>query len=379
MPLHDVGYRPWAGSREGAGGAGVIAATGVRLAWQSRWLRRAVLFAWSPALAFATAFFAFEQAVEEGYLFGPGPVLRGGPLAVGFGELGAWLTEFFAGDTAAGGPTALEATRREVWARLLLSFMRAPQAVLLAIVVGLVAPPLIARDLRAKAWLFYFTRPLSRWDYILGKAGILVTVVAMITMVPALALWVVGVSVSPSMWVAVSTWDLPLRIVAASAALAVPTVLLALAYSSLTAESRMAAFAWFATWVACWIAHSALVGADAMAEARAAAAAAHAGRDPGSVGKGGDRPVVASAPAGVPRHRRHVRQFRWLANAAGVDATLDRWSWLSLYHALGVVQAWIFGIERRAAAVVPPCLSLAAVSLVSLAILAWRVDAPARV
>ena len=61
-----------------------------------------------------------------------------------------------------------------------------------------------------------------------------------------------------------------------------------------------------------------------------------------------------------------------------LERTVDRWSWLSLYHAQGVVQAWIFGIEDRLAVVLPPLLALLAVALVSLVILFRRVDAPAR-
>ena len=69
-------------------------------------------------------------------------------------------------------------TRRVVWSRLLVAFMRVPQAVLLAVVIGLVAPTLVSRDLRAKAWLVYFTRPVGRLEYILGKGAILAVLVA---------------------------------------------------------------------------------------------------------------------------------------------------------------------------------------------------------
>ena len=58
-----------------------------------------------------------------------------------------------------------------------------------------------------------------------GKLLILGLLVAVITMLPALALWMMGVAVSPSVWVAVATWDLPLRVVVASIVLALPTVL----------------------------------------------------------------------------------------------------------------------------------------------------------
>jgi hypothetical protein len=362
MPLHDVGYRGWHGSPRSGGAAGVIASTGIRLAWKSRWLRRVILFAWSPALVFAGGFFAFEQAVDEG-------ALAAGRAAAGrldgFGMLGSLLSESLGGSL-----DDPEQARRTVWSRLLLAFMRAPQAVLLALVVGLVAPRLIAGDLRAKAWLVYFTRPVSRSDYILGKVGVLAAIVSLVTFLPALALWAIGVLVSPSVQVAVATWDLPLRILAAAAAVTIPTVLLALAYSAVTAETRIATFAWFATWVACWITHGALAGADLAAQAR-----------PGS-------PIVPAAadqndpfddgPAVEVRRPRGRRPLGWFARAAGIDGTTDRWAWLSPFHAQGVVQAWIFGIERRFAAVLPSLVSLVVVATASLVVLFLRVDAPAR-
>lgn len=363
MPLHEVGYRDWTGQLLSPWAAvGVIATTGLRLAWKSRWLRRAMLLAWSPAIFFAASFFAFEQAVEEGRLSSlTERAARGGNLD-GVGILGTVLADTL-GRAAATAEHATEAerlvaTRRLVWTRLLLAFMRAPQAVLLAVVIGLVAPTLISSDLRAKAWLVYFTRPVGCTEYILGKVAILGAIVAVITVLPAVALWLAGVLVSPSIVVAAETWDLPLRAIAASVVLAVPTVLLALAYSSLTAESRIASFAWFATWAACWIAHSALTTADLVAATNEQGVAMASDTEP---------------PAPPPR-RGH-----WIARAAGLDAALDRWAWISPYHAVGVVQAWIFGIETRPRAVVPPAAALLTIAVVSSAVLAWRVAAPARV
>jgi ABC-2 type transport system permease protein len=358
MPLHDVGYRPWRGVLRRGGGPLVIAATGIRLAWKSRWLRRVLLFAWSPALMFAAGFFAFEQALDEGAIGAGRAVSR---RLDGFGMIGSLVA-----DSLGGSLEDPAAARRIVWSRLLLAFMRAPQAVLLAVVVGLVAPRLIADDLRAKAWLVYFTRPVSRSDYIFGKVLVLAAIVGLITFLPAVVLWVVGVLVSPSVEVALATWDLPVRILTAAAAVTIPTVLLALAYSSLTTESRIAAFAWFATWVACWIAHGALSGADVAARGRPVAAAA-AFEDPFD---DGGPPVV--------RARGNPRRLGWLARAAGLDGTEDRWAWLSLFHAQGVVQGWIFGSETSPATVIPALISLAVVAAGSLLVLFLRVDAPAR-
>jgi ABC-2 type transport system permease protein len=366
MPLHDVGYRAWQGRRSGPWAAALaIATTGTRLAWTSRWLRRAVFFAWSPALFFAASFFAFEQAIDEGRIESlQERAIRGRPVDA-IGLLGTILADTLGrqdrGPPAATREAETAEIRRLVWSRLLLSFMRAPQAVLLAVVVGLVAPALVSRDLRAKAWLVYFTRPVGRLQYVVGKLAVLGTVVAAVTVLPALALWLAGVLVSPSIVVILETWDLPLRVVAASAALAVPTVLLALAYSAITAESRIASFAWFATWAACWIAHASLATAD-LAGAPPAAAA-----------------VVDGEEADDAGWRPPPRSISWLARAAGLDTAIDRWSWVSPYHAVGVIQAWIFGVERRPEAVIPPALALAVISVAAVVVLAWRVAAPMRV
>ena len=414
MPLHDVGYRPWQGRRSGSLAAIlVIASTGIKLAWTSRWLRRAVFFAWSPALVFAGSFFVFEQAIDEGRLGSIQDRALVGRNVDGVGILGRVIAESL-GQSDAPPPGQHETpeeetdrTRRAVWSRLMLAFMRSPQAILLAIVVGLVAPALVSRDLRAKAWLIYFTRPVGKFEYVTGKLLILGLLVASITMLPALALWLAGVAVSPSIWVAVTTWDLPVRIIVASLALAIPTVFMALAYSSLTAESRIASFAWFATWAACWIAHASLTTADVMQrehEEMLAGADAQTS-DPSNASDGGfsgedapSRPSLSNVrpmgPGGEigeklsdllegrrPRNGPplNVRQFRWISRATGLDDTIDRWAWISPYHSLGVIQAWVFGIERRWQAIFPPLLSLGLVSIVSALVLWWRVDAPARV
>lgn len=360
MPLHDVGYRGWDGEPRHGVAAGVIASTGIRLALKSAWLRRVMIFAWSPAVVFAGGFFAFEQAVDD---MNRGAWHSDPSRLDNLGLLGKLVA-----DSLGGRLDEPEEARRIVWSRLLLAFMRVPQTVLLAVIVGLVAPRLIAGDLRAKAWLVYFSRPVSRVSYILGKFGVLAAIVCLVTLLPALTLWVLGVLVSPSVWVAVATWDLPIRILGASAAVTIPTVLLALAFSSLTAESRIATFAWFAVWVACWITHGALTGADMAARARPEASPFRAAF--------ADSPFEDEPTVDRPSPRS--RRLGWLAQAAGIDQTADRWAWLSLFHAQGVVQSWVFGIEKRFAVVLPSLLSLVTVAAGSLVVLFLRVDAPAR-
>jgi hypothetical protein len=105
MPLHDVGYRPWQGQRRGSLAAIlVIATTGIRLAWTSRWLRRAVFFAWSPALLFAGSFFAFEQAVDDGRLPTLRESARQGDTLDGVGILGRVIAQSLGDPEGAAGP-----------------------------------------------------------------------------------------------------------------------------------------------------------------------------------------------------------------------------------------------------------------------------------
>ena len=98
MPLQDVGYRAWNNERCGPSSTiWVIAFTGIRLAWESRWLRRMVFFAWSPALIFAASFFAFEQAVDEGRLTSLGAAAQRGRNLDGIGLLGTVLVDALGG------------------------------------------------------------------------------------------------------------------------------------------------------------------------------------------------------------------------------------------------------------------------------------------
>ncbi len=62
-------------------------------------------------------------------------------------------------------------------------------------------------------------------------------------------MYLLGLLLSPDWAAFTSTWDLPLRILGASIVLVVPTTALALAFSSMTQESRYASFGWIATWV----------------------------------------------------------------------------------------------------------------------------------
>ena len=320
MPIHDLGYRTWQGRRVAEMWRWwAIAETGLRLAWRGRWLRRLLFFAWLPAFYMGVAFFLYEQAAAES-----NANVRG--MAAEF------LSQFPRWGTLTTGLSQQDpaAARHMTWAWLLLTFFRYPQGFLMLLVVGLIAPPLIARDVGSRAFLLYFSRPIIRAEYIFGKLAVIWGYVFMITTAPALALYVIGVLLSPNLAVVAYTWDLPLRILAASAVLMIPTAAMALAFSSLTTKTWQAGFAWFAVWVFGLVAYLTLY--------------------------------------------------------ANLGQALDgRWSLLSLYHTLGEVQSFIFGLpfgsqnQTGYSGVAPAAGMLIAVTVVSLVILFRRVSSPMRI
>ena len=326
--VNHLGYRGWNGKLEpGWMRWAVIAAVGVRRAWTSSWLKRMMFLAWLPAVWFSVGFFIWEQAaLNPEWRQMAGGMMRGLPPTPAFDQIRASVQS---GD--------LESSRHTVWAWLLQSFFRYPQGVVMVMVVGMVAPPLISQDIRSRAFLIYFSRPLIRGEYVLGKLASLWVFLSIISTLPALVLYVLGVLLSPNLGVVAATWDLPLRIMGASAVLMLPTSVLALCFSSLTQETRYAGFAWFIVWILGWFTYVAATASQAM-------------------------------NAGQFRSREEQRAL--MEESA--------WTHLSLYHTLGRVQSWVFGFSKLEDVVVSIAI-LTAITVISLAILFRRISAPMRV
>ena len=154
--------------------------------------------------------------------------------------------------------------------------------------------------------------------------------------VPAMVLYVVGVLLSPDLSVVNETWDIPLRILAATVVLVVPTTALALCYSSSTSESRYASFAWFATWIMGYVAYQIL--------------------------------TFAGVRGGPGRRRGRPR---W----EDMDIDFDKWRLLSPYHTLGKVESWVFDLQRTDGSVVPAIVLLVVITIAGLWIVRRRIIA----
>jgi ABC-type transport system involved in multi-copper enzyme maturation permease subunit len=322
MPIHDLGYRAWDSVRESELLRwSVIAQNGFLRAWHNPWLRRLLFLVWLPAVFFGAVFFLYERAIAY-------PEMQG--LLDGFS---LFLPPSFQTVLGEALRTSPEEGRHAVWSALLLTFFRYPQATSMVLVVGFVAPPLISRDIRTKAFLLYFARPISRLEYIFGKMATVWAYVMLITTAPAMALYVLAVMVSPSVEVVAYTWDIPLRVLAATAVLLIPTTALALAFSAITRHTVTAGFLWYAVWVMGGMAHLVLYLFDSQ------------------------QAVLAGK----------------------IEFDEYRWDLLSFYHTLGQVQGFVFHPEGGTTMVALAAASLTLITVLSLALLYWRVSAPMRV
>lgn len=248
MPIHNLGYREWKGERlSGNSRWTVVAGIGIQRAWQNMWLRRIAFVVWAAPLMYGILIFLGEQMLTN-----PSPEMyRAAPELVRFAlpdEAMPEVNRTFAELDSMSSEQQITTVRPVLWKAVLLALQRS-QMIGLILVIGLVAPPLISTDVRSRAFLLYFSRPLTRLQYIFGKFMTVATFVSLVLLLPQLLLYLFAVLLSPDISVVMHTWDLPLRCLLNFAAVATPAILLALMLSSLTVETRFATFGWFAIWI----------------------------------------------------------------------------------------------------------------------------------
>jgi len=253
--MHDLGYRNWDEEARYQKTSWLhISRYGARLAWKSLWLKRLVLFSFFPAVFLAVFFFLYEQVASW----------------PGIAEMLVPAIASVEGEDFIEVASAVQLTREEIqnpseipkkilqtyvnekrpvyWSQMVYYFF-ARALGLVILIFGLISPRLISRDVQSRAFLLYFSRPITPFQYVLGKLVTIWLFLVLVFTLPALFSYLLGVLVSPSLAVLLSTWLLPFRILAATFLIALPTGLLALCLSSLVQEARYASFAWFAIWI----------------------------------------------------------------------------------------------------------------------------------
>jgi ABC-2 type transport system permease protein len=149
MPIHDQGYRRYAGSRAQVGRAwSVIARAGVRTLISRRPFIALLLLSWIPFVVRAVQLYAATNIPQA---------------------------EFLAPD-----------------ARMFRNFLQ-QQEIFLFFITVYGGAGLIANDRRANALQIYLSKPLTRFEYIFGKFAVLMTLLLFVTWVPAVLLLAIQV------------------------------------------------------------------------------------------------------------------------------------------------------------------------------------------
>lgn len=122
---------------------------------------------------------------------------------------------------------------------------QAPLVFIMTVVLG---PVLISRDLSNNALPLYLCRPFSRWEYLLGKASVLLILQSVITWVPGLLLFIFQAYLEGGGWL-VDNWWIARAIVVSSWAWIVTLTLLVLALSAWIKWRVAASAALFAVFI----------------------------------------------------------------------------------------------------------------------------------
>ncbi len=228
MPIFDQGYQHWDGRLSGQSTRWIaIAARGISVAMDNRWTRLTVLSALGPPLLLAL-FLVFWGLFEQKSTFLT-------PFMIFLDNLPEELKA---------GPRGF---RRTIWTLAFRQLFEV-QLVFPMILTLLVGPDLISQDLRFNAIPLYLSRPVRRFEYFLGKLGVVAAYLAAVTIGPVLLAFTVGYAFSLDLHIVIDT----ARVLAGSLAFGVIVTasagLLMLAFSSLSRNSRYVAAMWLGFW-----------------------------------------------------------------------------------------------------------------------------------
>jgi ABC-2 type transport system permease protein len=228
MPIFDQGYQHWTGHLSSPAWRWLaITRQGVRVGLANRWLRILLLLAWIPALALVAMLCVW------------GLIERNSDLIKSITPLLGFLDP-----AILAGPRPY---RIEIWT-LSYSYFLWTELRFAMIVILLVGPNLISQDLRYNALPLYFSRPLRRIDYFLGKLGVIVVFLSFVIIVPSIIAYVLGLLFSLDITIVRDTFRVLLASVGYGLTISVSAGLLILALSSLSRNSRYIALFWLAIW-----------------------------------------------------------------------------------------------------------------------------------
>lgn len=229
MPIFDQGYQHWKGALQGQAWRWLpITLQGARAQLKNRWVRFGMLAALGPALLLS-AFLAIWSLFEKN-----SSLLT--PFLFFFQNLP---------DAIKSGPKGF---RTAFWTLAFRQFFGI-QLFFSMILVLLIGPDLISQDLRFNAIPLYLSRPVRRFEYFLGKLGVIAAYLSVVTVLPVLVAFLLGFGFGLDPSVFRDTARLLGASIVFGGIVVVSAGLLMLALSSLSRNSRYVGAMWLALWL----------------------------------------------------------------------------------------------------------------------------------
>jgi ABC-2 type transport system permease protein len=242
MPIFDQGYQHWSGELSGHAWRWLaITRHGIRAGMKSRLLRYVLYAAWIPALVLVVTLCLW------------GLLERQSSLIASVIQFIRFLMPGVAADP--------HHYRVDIW-RLSYGFFLQTELRFSMILILLVGPSLISLDRRFNALPLYFSRPLRRIDYFLGKLGVIVAFLGMVVIVPSVVAYIFGLLFSLDITIIRDTFGILLASVAYGLIIAFSAGLLVLALSAMSRNSRYVALLWVGIWFVSGIVATVLQSVD---------------------------------------------------------------------------------------------------------------------
>jgi hypothetical protein len=222
MPIFDQGYQHWAGTLSGHAGRWMaVTRHGVRSTIKGKLVKLMLIGAWLPAIVLVT-FLALWGLLEQ--------------------QAESILT-FMRNILPKEIVTEPQQFRSAIWT-IAYSFFFKAQIALSIFLVLVVGPSLVSRDLRFNAFPLYFSRPLTRFDYFVGKLGVIGFFLLLTAVGPALVAYIFGLAFSLDLSIIRDTHRLLWGSVLYGLVITVSAGTLMLALSSLSRRSIYVGLAW---------------------------------------------------------------------------------------------------------------------------------------
>ena len=239
MTVHETGYQPYSGGRLGPLRRMLaITGVGIRIGLRRRFLVTAMLMAVPMTFMFGVLFYIAAdnpgQFVERARLF--------------------FTPEEWHQELGGSGYETLSPSDKlgTLWS-VLLSRHLYYQMLWVLVVIPWAGPSLLADDFQSRALTIYFSKPITRFEYLLGKWMVLGFFVGCVTAVPSTLLYIASILMCRDLEV---LWRTAYLVPAAwfvSLLVAVTGGLMMMAFSAAGRSRRFAALGWLMTVMGSWV------------------------------------------------------------------------------------------------------------------------------